>query len=67
MEVTAKVKTFYNDVAGEFKKVIWPSKKDLSISTVRVIVASLVIGLVIVGMDSVYGLALRLFSAFVAQ
>jgi preprotein translocase SecE subunit len=51
----------------EFKKVIWPNKKNLSISTVRVIIASLFIGLVIVSMDSIYGYALRLFSAFVTR
>jgi len=61
------IMAFYNDLKGEFKKVIWPTKKELAVSTVQVIVASLIIGVVIISMDSVYGLALRLFSAFIAQ
>ncbi|MBR1970355.1 MAG: preprotein translocase subunit SecE [Clostridia bacterium] len=39
---------------SEFKKVIWPSKKQLINNTAIVIVALVVIGLVIFGLDTLF-------------
>lgn len=39
---------------SEFKKVIWPSKKQLINNTVIVIIALVVIGLVIFGLDTLF-------------
>ena len=39
---------------SEFKKVIWPSKKQLINNTIIVIVALVVIGLVIFGLDTIF-------------
>ncbi len=39
---------------SEFKKVIWPSKKQLINNTAIVIAALVVIGLVIFGLDTIF-------------
>ena len=42
---------------GEFGKIIWPSRKDLVKETVTVIITSLIFGVVITGLDTVFQLA----------
>ncbi len=39
---------------AEFKKVVWPTKKQLINNTIIVIVALVVIGLIIFGLDSLF-------------
>ena len=39
---------------SEFKKVVWPTKKQLLNNTVVVIAALVVIGLIIFGLDSLF-------------
>lgn len=39
---------------SEFKKVIWPSKKQLINNTVIVVIALIVVGLVIFGLDTIF-------------
>ena len=58
MENTTNLKekskgSFLKDVKAEFKKVVWPSRKDARSKTVTVIVTSLIFGLIIFGMDTV--------------
>ncbi len=45
--------SFLKDVKAEFKKVVWPSRKDARSKTVTVIVTSLIFGLIVFGMDTV--------------
>ncbi len=45
----------FNEYKGEFRKIVWPSRKDLYKQTVTVIVISLIVGVLIFGMDTVYG------------
>ncbi len=45
--------SFLKDVKAEFKKLVWPSRKDARSKTVTVIVTSLIFGLIIFGMDTV--------------
>lgn len=40
---------------SEFKKVVWPTKKQLFNNTVLVIVALVAIGLIIFGLDVLFG------------
>lgn len=40
---------------SEFKKVVWPSRKELFKETITVIVVSLAVGAVIFGYDSAFG------------
>ena len=46
---------FFKDIIGEFKKIVWPSRKDLVKQTATVIVTSLIIGVIIFGMDTIFG------------
>lgn len=39
---------------SEFKKVVWPTKKQLLNNTAIVIVALIIVGLVIFGLDSLF-------------
>ncbi len=42
------------DYKAEFKKIIWPKRDELSKKTVTVIITSLLIGVVIFCMDTIY-------------
>ncbi len=48
------LKRFYNKYAGEFKKIIWPSRSELIKQTITVICLSLIIGVIIWGYDTVF-------------
>lgn len=50
---------FFKGVKAEFKKITWPDKKSLFKQTIAVIGVSLVVGLIIAGLDSViqYGVS----------
>ncbi len=61
------IKSNFNDLVGEFRKLIWPSKKELVKKTATVIVTSLLVGVIIVSMDAVYGFALNTFSELIAK
>ena len=48
----AKVKKFFKDFKGEWKKVTWPSRKTVLNHSIVVLVVVLVVGLVIFGFDT---------------
>ncbi len=52
----------FNELKGEFRKIIWPSRHDLAKQTVTVIVASLFVGVIIVLLDGGFGFALDYFT-----
>lgn len=43
------------DYKAEFRKIIWPKKDELGKKTVTVIFTSLLVGVIIFGIDAVYG------------
>ena len=51
-------KSWLKSLRGEFKKIIWPSKKELAKQTAAVTVCSLVLGIIIAIVDAIiqYGL-----------
>lgn len=51
---------YFKDARSEFKKVVWPTRKSVFNNTVVVIVAMVVSGLVIWGMDNVFMLLIKL-------
>ena len=51
---------FFRDTATEMKKLAWPSKKQVLNNTWVVIVVVILAGLVIFGLDSLFGLILKL-------
>ncbi len=56
-KIVAYIKDAYNELVY---KVSWPSKEELSSSTVIVMIASLIIALVVFGMDSLFEWILKL-------
>ncbi len=42
---------FFRDLKGEFKKIVWPSKKQIINNTIIVIIAVIIIGVAIWAID----------------
>ena len=53
------------DLRAEFHKVVWPGRKELVAKTVTVMITSAIIGGIIVGLDTVFGFGLGIFTEFV--
>ena len=51
---------YFKDARSEFKKVVWPSRKQVVNNTIVVIVSLIVSGLAIWGLDSAFGSLLML-------
>lgn len=47
---------YLKDARSEFKKVVWPTPKETSRNTVVVVIVCLMAGLVVFGLDSLFGL-----------
>ena len=57
------VRQFIREVRGELKRVVWPSRKEVASYSLVVLVAVGLVGLLIFGLDQLFGdLALRVFS-----
>ncbi|HHT33449.1 MAG: preprotein translocase subunit SecE [Proteiniphilum sp.] len=56
-KIVAYLRDAYNELVY---KVSWPSKEELSGSTVIVLIASLIIALIVFGMDSLFEWVLKL-------
>lgn len=54
---------FISEHKAEFRKIVWPSRKELLKETATVIVISLFVGAIIIAMDYAYGFGFsQLFS-----
>ena len=61
-KISAYLKDSYNELVN---KVSWPTWKELQSSAIVVLIASLIIGLMVFGMDSVFQLIMNLlYSSF---
>ncbi len=47
----AKAKRFFRDVKGEFKKIVWPGKKQIINNTIIVLVVIVISGIFVGGLD----------------
>ncbi len=56
-----KVKKFFSDIKGEFKKVSWPSRKQIVNNTAIVIVICVVASLFIFGIDTLFSFLVNWF------
>ena len=54
------VKDFFTGVWAEMKKVVWPSRKELTSSTAIVIVSIIAVAVFIALLDFVYGFAFKM-------
>lgn len=52
-EKKARIPEFFKGIKAEFKKITWPDKTSLFKQTVAVISVSLVMGVLIAGLDSI--------------
>jgi len=50
-ESTSLKRSFFTELKGEFRKIIWPDKKLLGKQSVAVIIAAVVIGCIISAID----------------
>ncbi|WP_018128446.1 preprotein translocase subunit SecE [Balneola vulgaris] len=55
----AKLSGVFDGVVNEFKKVAWPTQKELIDNTIIVIVFSIILSVFIFGVDQVYSTALE--------
>ncbi len=55
----AKLSGIFDGVVNEFKKVAWPTQKELIDSTIIVVVFSIILSVFIFGVDQVYSAVLE--------
>ena len=48
---TALKRSFFTELKGEFRKIVWPDRKLLGKQSVAVIIAAIVIGCIIAAID----------------
>lgn len=56
-----KVTDFFKGVKGEFKKIVWPTKKTVLNNTGVVIAFIIVVGILVYLLDLLFGTAFRTF------
>tara|TARA_B100000900_G_scaffold84073_1_gene67977 strand:+ start:189 stop:371 length:183 start_codon:yes stop_codon:yes gene_type:complete len=54
-----KITNFFDSVTKEFKKVSWPTQSELVDNTIIVVVFSIILSLLIFGIDQVYSTVLE--------
>jgi preprotein translocase subunit SecE len=48
---------WFSDIKGEFKKIFWPTKKELVSNAITVVITSAVIAVIVFAMDIAFGFA----------
>ncbi|MBP1553754.1 MAG: preprotein translocase subunit SecE [Oscillospiraceae bacterium] len=56
----ASVKRRFTEIKGEMKKIVWPTKSQIVNNTLVVIAVSLIAAVLIFGLDTIFGLVLKL-------
>lgn len=51
---------YFKDARSEFKKVVWPTPKETTRNTIVVLIVCIMAGVVVFGLDSLFGLFNRL-------
>ncbi len=54
---------FFRGVRSEFKKIVWPAFDVLMKQTVTVVIVSLIIGILVAGIDWIFGTVVNLILA----
>lgn len=57
---TYKIKKYFKDLKAEFKKVVWPTKKQVTNNTGVVLITMAVAGVFIWGLDTIFSQLLKL-------
>jgi len=56
--------SLFSEVKGEFKKIVWPTRRELVKQTTTVIIVALMFGVIIFLMDAVFGFGITEFTGF---
>jgi len=54
-----KITNFFDSVTKEFKKVSWPTQSELVVNSMIVVVFSIIVDVLIFGIDQVYSTVLE--------
>ncbi len=54
-----KMIRYFKDLKGEYKKIVWPTKKQVINNTLVVLAAVIIMGVFVAGLDAVLGLIVR--------
>ena len=52
-------RSYFTELKGEFRKIVWPDKKLLGKQSIAVITAAIIIGCIIAGIDWVMQIGLK--------
>ncbi len=58
-ETTALKRSWFQELKGEFHKIVWPDKKKVSKQTVAVLVIAIILGCIIAGIDWVLQIGMK--------
>lgn len=61
----SSLKSWWGDIKGEYKKIVWPTRDDVIKDTVTVIVTCAIVGVVVCGFDILFGWAYQALVNFV--
>jgi len=61
ISIFRRIAKFFREVKNELKKVVWPTRKQVTNNTGAVIIAVMVVGAVIWILDLVFSTGLKLF------
>ena len=56
-----KKESLFAEIKGEFKKIVWPARRELVKQTTTVIIVALMFGVIIFLMDTVFGFGINNF------
>lgn len=62
-----KVAKYFKDLRGEFKKVVWPSRKTVVNNTGVVLATMVISGLAVWGLDSLYAELLKILFSMLGK
>ena len=56
-----KKESLFAEIKGEFKKIVWPTRRELVKQTTTVVIVALMFGVIIFMMDTVFGFGINNF------
>jgi len=57
--------SFFKTYRGEFKKIIWPNRQQLTKQTITVIITSFLVGVFVFGLDWVFNVGFEILTNLV--
>jgi preprotein translocase subunit SecE len=60
-----RIGRWFRDTRGELKRVVWPTRKQLANNTAIVLVAVIIVGIAMAGLDAAFLMVIHRFLPFV--